>query len=111
MTRSNLESAIRKAQAQQPVLYHLADAADGGFYIAPSSSRPGECYMLEVVDGKVTCECEGFEHIGVCYHAAALAMKLELLPERYLPKPDADDHGRLAPVVPSVRVGRKHLFD
>lgn len=55
-----------------------------GFWAVPSLSEPGRGYMLEVGDGRVSCECRGFERFGVCYHAAALALQLDLIPARFL---------------------------
>jgi hypothetical protein len=81
LTVNSLGNAIRKAQRLQPAVYRLK--GDGLRIVA--SSNPGQAYSVRVSEGKVSCECQGFERVGVCYHAAAVAISEGLLdPDGFL---------------------------
>jgi SWI/SNF-related matrix-associated actin-dependent regulator of chromatin subfamily A-like protein 1 len=59
-------------------------------YRAPSGSRPGTYYVLDVDGGDVTCTCAGFSYRGACAHARALKASLArgaALPEGMEPFP------------------------
>jgi hypothetical protein len=46
---------------------------EGGAYYVPSRSRPGEVYRVDVTaDGRLLCNCAGFEHRGRCWHVSYL---------------------------------------
>ncbi len=89
-TEKAVRNAVDKALAVQPQLLKLCD----GFHVAASRSNPGRGYMVTEQGGQVHCECQGFERTGACYHAAALAIELGLIPHRFLvpePAPQARD--------------------
>ncbi len=102
---STVRNAVDKALKVQPQLLELCE----GFHVAPSASHPGRGYMLEVVDGKVSCECEGYERMGCCYHAAALAIQLGLMPHRYL-VPEASPLASDTAVLRQAPKGRTALW-
>ncbi len=93
-----IRNAVHKALEVQPQLLKLCD----GFHVAPSKSTPGKGYMVTEQDGHVHCECTGFERTGACYHAAALAIELGLMPHKYL-VPELTVHASDTAVLRSTR--------
>ncbi len=87
---STIRNAVRKAQQVAPAVLELAP----GFYAVASKSRPGAGYVVRTyTDGHSTCECEGQERAGYCYHRASVGLRLGTLPSQYLeqaPKHPAD---------------------
>ena len=69
--------ALRRLPAE--ALQALARVLSGPVaqrYRAPSSSKPGAYYVLDVDQGDVTCSCPGFEYRGACNHARTLKAAL-----------------------------------
>ena len=82
---SNPEQELRRAIARAQALKHPGFKLCEGYWACPSQSSPKTGYMVEVFEGKVSCECKGFERTGCCYHAAHVALEEGLIPERFLP--------------------------
>lgn len=76
----DIRMAVRRAGELGPVAFKLCE----GFWAVESHTEPGTGYMVEVVDGKCSCECEGFARRGVCTHSAAVAVEEGLVPRRIL---------------------------
>ncbi len=75
-----IRNAVDKAGEVRPAAFKLCD----GFWACPSKSTPGTGYMVEVFEGKVSCECEGYKRQGVCYHVAFVSIEEGLMPLRFL---------------------------
>jgi hypothetical protein len=46
-----------------------------GHYRLPSTTRPGQCWTVRVVDGRFVCDCEAGRSGRPCCHAAAVFVR------------------------------------
>ncbi len=99
-----IRNAVKRAGELRPAAFKLCE----GFWACPSHSQPGRGYMLEVQDGRVSCECQGFERMGCCYHAAYVSIEEGLMPHRFLVEPVQDS--REAAPIRQGRRGRRDLY-
>ena len=80
-----IRNAVKKAQAVQPQVLEL----DSRTFAVASKSRPGTGHVVTLDEhSKLACTCQGFSHVGCCYHGAAVGLHLGLIPERYLRDPE-----------------------
>ncbi len=83
--RQTAERAIAKALELRPVVFRV----DEGFW-AVQGSKPGHGYLLErdSESGDLFCPCPAAEHMGTCFHRAALGIHLGTIPTSWIPAMD-----------------------
>ena len=114
---SNPEQELRRAIARAQALKHPGFKLCEGYWAVPSQSRPLTGYMVEVFEGRVSCECVGFAGDperdipgrGICTHAAWVALQENLIPERFVPQPEPEQH-ESAPIITFAPRGRLSLY-
>ncbi len=82
--RSTVQNCIAKAQQVNPVILQV----DHDYWVV-SSSTPGKGWLLErdPETGDLYCPCPGSQHVGCCYHRAALGLLLGAVPHDWIPAP------------------------
>ncbi len=100
---ATIRRAVSRAQQLNPVLLYLGDGDDDTrWYAAQSHTDPGKGHLLKLHRGRISCTCPGFEQTRLCFHKAALGIRLNLIPPEWMPtsqhltdpRPTVTSHGR-----------------
>ncbi len=75
-TIGTAQRAIEKARRTKPAVVQM-DATTW----AVASSTPGQGYTVRLAAGAMTCECQGYERIGCCYHIGAVVLSVRPNPD------------------------------